>query len=73
MEKRYHPDPRKPVFSVEVSFSLRDGAWSRFWTQSVGKGFNLMRKTSAIDRLTAGFEYIGPPRHAEAQRFGLID
>jgi hypothetical protein len=36
-----------------------------------GKRFNLMRKTSAIDRLTAGFEYIGPPRTDDANAFGL--
>ncbi len=36
-----------------------------------GKRFNLMRKTSAIDRLTAGFEYIGPPRRQEARAFGI--
>ena len=36
-----------------------------------GKRFNLMRKTSAIDRLTAGFEYLGPPRPDEARKFGL--
>ena len=59
---------------------IRHRAKSKLWRMSRGpslvgghgKRFNLMRKTSAIDRLTAGFEYVGPPRHAEAQGFGLI-
>jgi hypothetical protein len=59
---------------------IRHRAKSKLWRTSRGpslvgghgKRFNLMRKTSAIDRLTAGFEYVGPPRHAEAQGFGLI-
>jgi ABC-type ATPase involved in cell division len=34
-------------------------------------GFATMRKTSAIDRLTAGFEYIGPARAEDARNFGL--
>ncbi len=36
-----------------------------------GKRFNLMRKTSAIDRLTAGFEYVGVARPEDARAFGL--
>jgi hypothetical protein len=30
-----------------------------------------MRKTSAIDRLTAGFEYVGPARLDDARAFDL--
>ena len=30
-----------------------------------------LRRTAAIDRLTAGFEYVGPPRPDDARRFGL--
>ena len=30
-----------------------------------------MRRTAAVDRLTAGFEYVGPGRPDEARRFGL--
>jgi ABC-type phosphate/phosphonate transport system ATPase subunit/GNAT superfamily N-acetyltransferase len=37
-----------------------------------GKRFSLMRKTAAIDRLTAGFEYVGYPRFAEARLFGVL-
>ena len=33
--------------------------------------FSLMRRTAAVDRLTAGFEYVGPARPEEARRFGL--
>ena len=58
---------------------IRHRAKSKLWRMSRapglvgghGKRFNLMRKTSAIDRLTAGFEYVGPPRHAEAAAFGV--
>jgi ABC-type thiamine transport system ATPase subunit len=41
-------------------------------TGKSGKRFSLMRKTAAIDRLTAGFEYVGPARFADARKFGLI-
>jgi len=34
-----------------------------------GRRFSLMRKTAAIDRLTAGFEYVGPARFSEARLF----
>ena len=34
--------------------------------------FSMMRKTAAIDRLTAGFEYIGPSRFNDARTFGVI-
>jgi len=37
-----------------------------------GRRFSLMRKTAAIDRLTAGFEYVGPARFSDARQFGLI-
>jgi ABC-type phosphate/phosphonate transport system ATPase subunit len=37
-----------------------------------GRRFSLMRKTAAIDRLTAGFEYVGPARFADARRFEVI-
>jgi ABC-type polar amino acid transport system ATPase subunit/GNAT superfamily N-acetyltransferase len=40
-------------------------------TGGAGKRFSMMRKTAAIDRLTAGFAYIGPPRPDEARKFGL--
>ncbi len=33
--------------------------------------FTALRRTAAIDRLTAGFEYVGPARPDEARRFGL--
>ena len=33
--------------------------------------FSLMRRTAAVDRLTAGFEYVGPARPDDARRFGL--
>ncbi len=56
-------------------------AWSPLWRLSrrpglaAGRGasgrFSLMRRTAAVDRLTAGFEYVGPPRPDEARRFGL--
>jgi GNAT superfamily N-acetyltransferase len=36
------------------------------------KRFSMMRKTAAIDRLTAGFEFVGPPRFADARMFHLI-
>jgi ABC-type dipeptide/oligopeptide/nickel transport system ATPase subunit len=36
------------------------------------KRFSMMRKTAAIDRLTAGFEFVGPPRFSEARQFNLI-
>ncbi len=32
---------------------------------------SLMRRTAAVDRLTAGFEYVGPARPGEARRLGL--
>ena len=41
-------------------------------TGGSGRRFSLMRKTAAIDRLTAGFEYVGPPRFSDARQFGLI-
>jgi hypothetical protein len=37
-----------------------------------GRRFSMMRKTAAIDRLTAGFEYIGPARFADARNFEVI-
>ncbi len=37
-----------------------------------GKRFSLMRKTAAVDRLTAGFAYVGPTRPDDARAFGLI-
>ena len=40
-------------------------------TGGSGKRFSMMRKTAAIDRLTAGFAYIGPGRPDEARQFGL--
>ena len=33
--------------------------------------FSLMRRTAAVDRLTAGFQYVGPARPDEARQFGL--
>jgi hypothetical protein len=58
---------------------IRHRAKSPLWRMSRVPGlvgghserFNLMRKTSAIDRLTAGFEYVGPARPSEAHSFGL--
>ena len=32
----------------------------------------LMGKTAAVDRLTAGFRYVGPARVEEARQFGVI-
>jgi hypothetical protein len=40
-------------------------------TGGTGKRFSIMRKTAAIDRLTAGFAYVGPTRPDDARRFGL--
>jgi ABC-type thiamine transport system ATPase subunit len=40
-------------------------------TGGSGKRFSMMRKTAAIDRLTAGFAYIGPVRPNDARSFGL--
>jgi hypothetical protein len=37
-----------------------------------GRRFSMMRKTAAIDRLTAGFEYVGPSRFVDARTFGVI-
>jgi len=37
-----------------------------------GRRFSLMRKTAAIDRLTAGFEYVGPARFDDARMFEVI-
>jgi GTPase SAR1 family protein len=37
-----------------------------------GRRFSMMRKTAAIDRLTAGFEYVGPSRFDNARTFGVI-
>jgi hypothetical protein len=37
-----------------------------------GRRFSMMRKTAAIDRLTAGFEYVGPARFADARNFEVI-
>ncbi len=32
----------------------------------------LMGRTAAVDRLTAGFRYVGPARVVEARRVGVI-
>jgi hypothetical protein len=37
-----------------------------------GRRFSLMRRTAAIDRLTAGFEYVGPARFDEARLFEVV-
>ena len=37
-----------------------------------GKSDVRMTGTSSVDRLTAGFEFIGPPRRDEARRLGVI-
>jgi hypothetical protein len=36
-----------------------------------GKRMSMMRKTAAIDRMTAGFEYVGPERGDEARKFDI--
>jgi hypothetical protein len=41
-------------------------------TGGSGRRFSMMRKTAAIDRLTAGFEYVGPARFTDARSFELI-
>jgi energy-coupling factor transporter ATP-binding protein EcfA2/GNAT superfamily N-acetyltransferase len=54
-------------------------AKSPLWTMTrkpglaggTGKRFSMMRKTAAIDRITAGFRYVGPSRTEEARGFGL--
>jgi ABC-type uncharacterized transport system YnjBCD ATPase subunit len=55
-------------------------AKSPLWTMTRRPGlaggtsgrFSMMRKTAAIDRITAGFKYVGPSRPDDARRFGLL-
>jgi hypothetical protein len=56
----YHRQ-RSPLWRMTRQPSLSGG----------GKRFSMMRKTAAIDRLTAGFAYVGPVRVDEAKHFGL--
>jgi ABC-type dipeptide/oligopeptide/nickel transport system ATPase subunit/GNAT superfamily N-acetyltransferase len=37
-----------------------------------GRRFSLMRKTAAVDRITAGFEYVGPARFEEARGLQVL-
>jgi hypothetical protein len=55
---------KSPLWRMSRKPGLTGGGSSR--------RFSMMRKTAAIDRLTAGFEFIGPPRFADARNFGLI-
>jgi GNAT superfamily N-acetyltransferase len=56
---------------------IRHRARSPLWRMARRPGLGAARRrgplgrTAAIDRITAGFEYIGPARAAEARRFGL--
>jgi GNAT superfamily N-acetyltransferase len=59
---------------------MRHRAHSKLWRMSrlpgrAGRGasraMSAMSRTSSFARLTASFEYVGPPRVAEAGRFGL--
>jgi hypothetical protein len=57
---------------------IRHRAKSPLWRMSRAPGLvgghtgrSSMRKTGAVTRLTAGFEYIGPARAPEARQFGL--
>jgi GNAT superfamily N-acetyltransferase len=58
-----HHRARSPLWRMARKPGLTGGSSRRF---------SAMRKTAAIDRLTAGFEYVGPPRFAEARILGVI-
>jgi GNAT superfamily N-acetyltransferase len=55
-------------------------ARSPLWTMTRKPGLNggspgrcsLMRKTAAIDRITAGFKFVGPARPDDARRLGVL-
>ena len=60
---------------------IRHRAKSPLWRMSRPPGlsgggssrrYHLMRRTAAVDRITAGFRYVGPPRNDEAKSFGVI-
>jgi ABC-type uncharacterized transport system YnjBCD ATPase subunit len=59
-----HHRAKSPLWRMSRKPSLTGGGGS--------KRFSMMRKTAAIDRLTAGFEFVGPPRFSDARLFGLI-
>jgi hypothetical protein len=58
-----HHRARSPLWRMARKPGLSGGSSRRF---------SAMRKTAAIDRLTAGFEYVGPVRFEEARRFEVI-
>lgn len=68
----------KPYRSVTANPAMiRHRARSKFWrmTRPPGRGcvqkLRGMRRTGAVDRLTASFEYVGPRRAEDARRFGI--
>jgi hypothetical protein len=58
-----HHRARSPLWRMARKPGLTGGSSRRF---------SAMRKTAAIDRLTAGFEYAGPARFKEARALEVI-
>lgn len=59
---------RSPLWKMTRSPATRTGAdGNRAWAISVG-----MNKTRATDRLTAGFQFVGPANPEAARGFGLL-
>ena len=60
-----------------IGHRARSPLWRLSRRPSLAAGFrpgrpaSPLRRTAAVDRLTAGFEYVGPARPEEARRLGL--